>query len=346
MARAAASDVAEHGTYAGVSAHERAGTELDRECLEARRKYHMRYTKLRGLGYDQVVPAGPAALEVARQLVTSGLSQSELAQASGLSPATLFRVVDGGVETRVYRRVRDRLESLDVTDAIGTTLTHVGCVRRLQAMAGIGYSARRIASETGLDKHVVADLQAGRATLSWGRTRRAVAEFDDRRAMTPAEPSPAATRARNLAERMGWSGPLAWDAVDDPRAVPQHGTPLADTFVDEAAVEQRLAGIRVPLSPAEATETVRRGYARGLSNKQLTQTTGLKPERHYKAGGDTPPATSRRGTAPTDADQAEEDLAWESVDPVPSPGARRERLSVGRTGSPTAASSHARGVHR
>lgn len=94
-----------------------------------------------------------------------------------------------------------------MTDAIGT-------IRRVQALAAIGYSPRRVGMMAGLGQPMMSQLMAGKHKRVNVRTAQAVADVFERLAMTPAPPSRETTYALKRARENGWPPPLAWDDID------------------------------------------------------------------------------------------------------------------------------------
>lgn len=138
----------------------------------------------RPIGY---VPAGPVRARL-DALLRSGWSLDDVADHSGVDTATL-RVLNGPVA--VDARVRVKARVAVAVAAVGRTPMNVwevpatGTVRRLQALAALGWDPAVLAARAGLDWAAVRRAQvvaAGSALL--------VARAYDRLSMTPA---PAAT---------------------------------------------------------------------------------------------------------------------------------------------------------
>lgn len=287
-------DDSRHGSYAGAAAHEREGSPLCRSCEEAQREYKRRRPHLVALGHDLVVPIGATAYQLVDELIARHrLSEAQLEAATGLAARNLRRIHEAGPTTRVRRRVREQLEAMDAAEAVSRLLTHEGCVRRVQALARIGYSAQRLAELTGLCRSTVKRIQLNQAEFTNMATRERLAAVYATHSLRPLPRSKATVRTYNLAERMTWASPLAWDegAIDDPAAAAVDGTATSrhEAYVDDVAVQRRLAGdTSIRLTPSEAGEVVRRGFAAGLSYNELERRTGLSPHRYFKrtkAGG-------------------------------------------------------------
>jgi hypothetical protein len=114
-----------------------------------------------------------------------------------------------------------------MTGAPEGTVPAVGTVRRLQALAVMGWPAARLSRETGLSTYLIHRLTSGALSTVTVAEHRAVATVYDR--LSTASPglcgvSHIAARAtRDRAAAAGWAPPAAWDddTIDDPAAIPQ-----------------------------------------------------------------------------------------------------------------------------
>lgn len=165
------------------------------------------------------------------------------------------------------------------------TVSTVGTVRRLDALACLGWSTAELSRQLGMHRSYLLKVRE-RATVEQG-TARKVAHLYDELCMTLAH-TPTANRTAADARARGYAPPLAWDegTLDDPKAKP-HGTasraPLGDSDVDEAVIDRFLAGEhRIPTTTAERREIARRWVAAGRSLAALGRVTGWKPERYHR----------------------------------------------------------------
>jgi hypothetical protein len=121
-------------------------------------------------------------------------------------------------------------------------------------------------------------------------TAREIAELYDRLSMTLPDTSTVArqqivSRNRNLAARLGYATPLAWDDIDldeAPQAEPAVGRRLD---VDEVLVERVLGGdwpLARKANHAERRAVVLAWASRGGSTFELGRRTGWKPERYAR----------------------------------------------------------------
>lgn len=102
--------------------------------------------------------------------------------------------------------------------AAGATIPAVGTMRRLRALACIGYSVTYLADELGVKFQYVSYLRSGKSKGVTAETARKIDALFRRLQMTQ---GPSESAARNAAG-LGWPPPLAWDeeTIDDPAAHP------------------------------------------------------------------------------------------------------------------------------
>jgi hypothetical protein len=94
----------------------------------------------------------------------------------------------------------------------------LGPMRRLQALAAIGWDTHRLAGMLGVDPTWLGKHRGGdRPYLTRPHAERIAALYD----RLQGTPGPSA-RSRTYARKFGWAPPLAWEdgAIDDPKAGP------------------------------------------------------------------------------------------------------------------------------
>lgn len=149
------------------------------------------------------------------------------------------------------------------------TIPSTGTIRRLQALAALGWPSHEIAARLGCDRTSVEHLRRQARPVVLAITAAKIAGVYDELCMTPG-PSPV---SRRRALEKGWVPPLAWDDIDHD-AAPNLGA-ARDDEVDAAAVERTLAGDRVPLNRPERVEVIRRLASRGLSDAEMGAVVGI-----------------------------------------------------------------------
>jgi len=211
------------------------------------------------------VPAGPVRARL-DALLRSGWSLDDVTDHSGVDTATL-RVLTGPVAVNARVRVRLAVAVAAVgrkaTDAWEVPAT--GTVRRLQALAALGWDPALLAARAGLDWASVRRapvVAAGSALL--------VARAYDRLSMTPAPAGPGTARVAASAARHRWAPPLAWDDedLDDPAATIPPPRPPRRGLAATEVLELRALGLsdleisaRLRLQVHTVTRRVRRAAA-------------------------------------------------------------------------------------
>lgn len=277
MAKRLTVDDPRHGTDAHPRTESVPGCVCVR-CEDARR-HNRRTYKLRQRGYSQRVPVAPVQRHLLA-LYEAGWNGERVAEVSGVSQATISEVLNGRRES-VRRSTAEALLAVKAADKPHDVMVPaLGSVRRLQALAAIGWTMRDICTRAGIQHRYGADLIWSKYPTMHADRAAAITKVYDELHMTPGPSSESRTRARNR----GWSPPLAYDDIDNPHESPrQHVRRVRTnkaTDVDETAILRRMAGERVPLNNAEARELVRRWQATGRSLKQCDITCGIKSDRY------------------------------------------------------------------
>lgn len=136
---------------------------------------------------------------------------------------------------RIYRkRLREHRHAPLLVDATGT-------VRRMRALAAIGWSPAALAPHLNTSPARVQGIRGGYHPTVTRETATRVAAVYDQLSGTP---GPSAS-TRGWATRYGWAPPPLWDGlnIDDPAAQPHTDTPTADrgplVHLDEVAHLER-----------------------------------------------------------------------------------------------------------
>lgn len=186
---------------------------------------------------------------------------------------------------RLYRkRRREGRSTPQLVNSLGTA-------RRLQALAAIGWSAAKLATELGWDSHcTVSNLQQRRRAKVTLATATLVADVYERLSMTPG----GSKRARLFAARKGWPAPLAWDDdIDEPTARPAGAVTVA--VVDTVAVERAVRGDRRPdevLPRAERRAAVLRCRELDMPTHEIARRVGVSTRTVDRIGGPSTPDLS------------------------------------------------------
>jgi hypothetical protein len=140
----------------------------------------------------------------------------------------------------------------------------------------IGWDQWSLASELGYGNTRVSNLVRAVNPTVTSSTAARVAEVFERLSASPRNGTTAARYARTHASQRGWQPPLAWDDIDHD---PEPSLPATSGDVDEVVVERILAGDRLPATPMERVEVVRRWVNSGRPLRHLEQQTGWNVSR-------------------------------------------------------------------
>lgn len=189
------------------------------------------------MGYKYTVPVGNLTARL-HDWRAAGATYGEISDHTGIEGSRIWELVNDAPDT-VYTRTAKALH-----DATGTPVTSLGVTRRIQALMWAGYSANRIAVESGAHVDTIRDARDQPREFVARKVKAGVVAAYERLHLTTPTPltqqeRAGVTRARNLALRNGWASPMAWDVdtIDDLRAAP------AASFVpsDRATAVRELA---------------------------------------------------------------------------------------------------------
>ena len=264
--------------------------------------------------YNKYVPA-EFVREHLRELGEYGIGLKRVAKLSGVSTGTLSKImfgvyapVEGEFRGRYGKGERVREPSRRVLRSTAEKIYDVEAIPanlgsgqadpyrtptarlHLQALVALGWSMSKLAQRLGMLPTNLGPVigtstgggprrREGLRILTRGTVDKIEALYDELSMTLPLETNQreriAASRARNYAKARGWLPPLELEDVD--------GVVLEEDYVDEAAVERRLAGDKtVRLHKGETAEVVRRALARGMNTRQIQHYLGIKPERYVR----------------------------------------------------------------
>lgn len=248
-------------------------------CRAAYARYQRELAAARRSARPPKTATGPAAAHLAA-LAAAGMTYRQICAAAGVGKGTLDRIRAAGQDGTMLTFTAELLLSVPVP--VPVTGGQLGSVRRLKALAAVGWTLRGLSAELGVDHHGVARIVAGRRATT-AQLDRAVRELYDRLYATDGPSRHAAARAK----RLGWAPPQAWasDAdLDSPLAGPARPAPPCRTLgarrrteVDREIVRRLCGG-----EPAgRATRAEREAAVRWLtgpgrcSDAQAAARTGL-----------------------------------------------------------------------
>lgn len=209
------------GTYACYSKHRcPCGP-----CRTIGRRYRKSAEYRASIGASHYTPAGPVADHVGR-LLDAGMGRAEVSRLARVEPVAITRLMRGEY-TRIRRDRAARLLSINpppVAEQRSGRVPSCGVVRRLDALALLGWSVATVAAMAGYRAPTFTNART--IPTVYASTRAAVAAVYDRLWDTPAPFDEATARTRAMAIRRGAQPALAWDdgagphGIDNPDATP------------------------------------------------------------------------------------------------------------------------------
>ncbi|MGW4181289.1 helix-turn-helix domain-containing protein [Streptomyces albidoflavus] len=156
------------------------------------------------------------------RLSAHGWTHEQIAEGAGAAQSTITRIARG--EARVTaRRIAASVLAIRLTRPEAKVVDSTGTVRRLRALAAIGYPTRAIAAASGVDVTTIQKQAAGHfPTVRAATARRITAAY--RQLILNPGPSQA---TRRRAAALGWHGPAAWEDINNPACQPE--PPTVDT---------------------------------------------------------------------------------------------------------------------
>lgn len=218
----------EHGTYTMYVVHQ---CRCD-HCREATSEHARQRRKNQLYGRYHLTDAEPARRHV-RALMSAGMGWKRVAKAAGITSSTLYPLLygRGGNDPRPPRKqISKALEAklLAVTPdlAAGSCVDNLGSVRRLQALAAIGWSQHRLAQIFGMFPGNFGKVIHGeRGSIRLSTAKQIEVFFDENWDAPPVAETrfeqAGITRAKREAAAKGWVTAAAWDDIDDPTEEPK-----------------------------------------------------------------------------------------------------------------------------
>lgn len=229
-------------------------------CKVANGKYRKLRAADRAQGRNRRTDATPVR-EHLWYLADQGVSPRDVARAARVSDSVVYETRNGR-HKNLDKRIAAALLAVTpkTARARGNALVDsTGTVRRVRALAVQGWNASRMADRLEVAHDTTCRLLAGRGTVTADVRDRIAVGY--RRLVTERPPEWTARdkyeadRARDLARRNGWAGPLAWDDIDN----------------DAAPVD--VAPYRPASKPMQAFELAEMG----LADVEIATRLGVKP---------------------------------------------------------------------
>lgn len=197
----------------------------------ARSRWNQRRTALIQQGQWQPFTAAQPVRDHVNALRAAGMSPARISERTGVGVGTLNYLLFGEpgypvpaqIRTESARALMAFWPTLD-DFAAGARIDETGTLRRLQALATMGWLPAEIAKRTPLSKHTFFNMRPGRRVTA--AVARTVRDFYQEYADKPAEDCGvtlrAARYARTWAAARNFAAPIAWDddTINDPNACP------------------------------------------------------------------------------------------------------------------------------
>ena len=169
---------------------------------------------LRSRGIPGFVPAPPVAAHL-HPLLDAGWSRARIAERAGVDRRTVHGLLKAE-RPSLRHRTAQRLLALH-PGRTDPKVPAVGSMRRLRALARLGWPLTASAAGAGISHPYARDIAAGRVRRVSRPVADAIAAMFDARSMRPGPMPRVATRAK----ANGWAPPMAWDDIDDPAQRPR-----------------------------------------------------------------------------------------------------------------------------
>lgn len=214
-----------HGTYARAN-----GSPGYREpchcgpCRTIRRRRDKQARVRRELGHSPFTD--PAASRAHLQLVHTRMSWDSISAATGIRVSNLV-LIYSGQRKKIFNETHQKIMRVALPEQAdpGRHLNAIGSMRRIQALQTVGHSIRTIAAEAGSARTRILSIVHGRQPTVQADLASRIALAYRNLAFQPPPRNKYTARTRNAAAAAGWHGPLAWDNIDDPNAMPEAPEP-------------------------------------------------------------------------------------------------------------------------
>lgn len=291
-----------------------------RPCADANKEAESERIRLKAYGrYNKYVDAYPVRLHL-QELKDYGIGLKQVSKVSGVSNGSLTKIWYGlyadtgrqaqrltsggelvrGPSRRVLRSTAERIYQVEPVPAnLGPRQpdherTPVAR-QHLQALVALGWSQSKLSARLntlpanfgpiiGTTDRGGPRRRDGLRILSREMVDRIEALYTELSMTLPPEDrwhdKAAASRARSYAKARGWVPPLALDDDTD------HSTPVEDDYIDDIAIERRMAGDRsIRLTTSETVELVRRWRASDRPLNECERITGINTRRYLDDAG-------------------------------------------------------------
>ncbi|MEW5658295.1 hypothetical protein ABGT92_23615 [Streptomyces cinereoruber] len=191
-------------------------------CREEKLRTRKRLNVARELGRAARVDATAAREHLAQ--LHARMSWIQLEEATGCDSRNL-QLIWRGDRKEINRTTETKILAARLAEepAPGVYLDANGSVRRLQALAAIGYSGRVIALQIGTTEARIHKIMGGKQRFVRHKVASRINALYVELSSKPAPPGRSRTRVIKHAADNGYAPPTAWDpdTIDDPDAIPE-----------------------------------------------------------------------------------------------------------------------------
>lgn len=184
-------------------------------CVDVTHRYEKTLRLDLQRGVRRLVPPDRARRHV-DFLVANGMSRRSIAHAAGYNDDTGLNVMLN--RNRIRKATEERILSVTPSSERSNKgwVPSTGTVRRIQALAMMGWSMREVSRRTGVHPDTISTIRNGKLPRVTERVYHSICDFYEEVSMTYG----GNLRSRLMAERRGWAPPLAWDNIDNPNEEP------------------------------------------------------------------------------------------------------------------------------
>lgn len=248
-------------------------------CADCREGQRRRLEKRRkAIAYGRHTPASVDAHRagaLVNLLRSEGWTVSEISDAAGVSRHVIS---DASLHPERPMLASSEAKILGITALAPMHTKNVdstGTVRRLQALVFMGWTVKELMRRIGSNEGYGTRLMSH--PFVYERTRAKIAAlydelWDEHPPIRTGTERHQARRAKMIARRRGWVGPLAWDDIDNDEAP---ATVDPEELVDETAVTLAIEGRRPPLTTGERHVVVERLWAALWSDGKIAGHIGV-----------------------------------------------------------------------
>jgi hypothetical protein len=187
------------------------------ECVTYNAHYdkRLRYDHARGI--SRIVDS-TQAVEWLRYMLATGTTIHAMSRDMGYTDPNALRALLR--RKRIHRTTHDRIMALRPApyDSPKTAwVPAVGTIRRIHALAAIGWPAVEVIKRTGINQSTISDISTKRVSWVHAATALAVRRVFEELSST----NGGDVRSMTKAKKLRWAPPAAWDDIDNPLEKPK-----------------------------------------------------------------------------------------------------------------------------